>query len=156
MSSDKSGQARSDMLARMAATPTRIAAACGARTEAQLRAAPTENEWSAAEILAHLRAADDILAYRAYMMLVRDNPPLPVFDERRWAAVAGYAQLDPHESLRAFTLRRTELLAMLRAAAPDDWQRTGVHEQRGAVTILDMLRVLVEHEEEHCAQLEAI
>jgi hypothetical protein len=143
-----------DLIARLSATPARIARTVSGWTEAQLHAAPADSEWSAVEILAHLRASDDILAARAFMILARDNPPMPSFDERRWAEVAGYMQADIHTSLEAFRLRRAELAAMLRRAAPGDWQRSGMHEQRGPIMLLDVIQSIVGHEEEHCEQLE--
>src|SRR5262245_16448562 len=124
-----------ELIARLAATPARIAQAISGWAEAQLRAAPVDSEWSAAEILAHLRASDDILAARIHMILARDDPPMPSFDDRRWAEVAGYAQADVRTSLEAFRLRRAELVEMLRRAAPGDWERTGVHEERGPLTL---------------------
>jgi hypothetical protein len=144
---------RADLIARLAATPARISQAISGMTEAQLRAPAADSEWSAAEVLAHLRASDDILSSRAFMILARDNPPLPSFDERRWAAVAGYVQADVQASLEAFRLRRAELAAMLRRATAGDWERTGVHEEHGPMTLLDVIQRVVEHEEEHCEQL---
>jgi hypothetical protein len=144
-----------DLIARLSAIPARIAQTVSGWSGAQLRATPADSAWSAAEILAHLRATDDILAFRAFMILARDSPPMPSFDERRWAEVAGYAQADFHASLEAFRLRRAELTAMLSRAAIDDWERTGTHEERGAITLLDVIESVVEHEEEHCEQLEA-
>jgi hypothetical protein len=149
-------QRASDLIARLSASPARIAEATAGWSEGQLRATPDEGEWSAAAILAHLRASDDILAYRAYMILVRDSPPMPSFDERRWAEVAGYTEADFHISLEAFRLRRAELVAMLRRAGSDDWQRSGAHEERGQVVLTEIISHVVEHEEEHCRQLEAI
>ncbi len=144
------------LLERLLDAPARIAGAAGSWRPAQLYAAPAAGDWSAAEILAHLRASDDILAPRVYAMLARDNPPLAAYDERRWAAVAGYAQTEFHDSLTVFTLRRTELVEALRQLAPEDWGRTGAHEERGTISVLDVVTGLVEHEEEHCAQLEAL
>ena len=144
-----------DLIDRLSATPARIARAIAGWPDARLRAAPA-GAWSAAEVLAHLRASDDILALRAFMILARDNPPLPSFDDRRWAEVAGYAQADFHASLEAFRLRRAELAAMLGRAAAGDWDRAGAHEQRGPITLLDVVQWIVEHEEEHCEQLEAL
>jgi DinB superfamily len=123
---------------------------------ARLRAAPADDAWSAAEILAHLRATDDILAFRAFMILARDNPPMPSFDERRWAEIAGYTWANFHASLEAFRLRRAELADMLRRASSADWERVGAHQERGPITLLDVIEGVVEHEEEHCQQLEAI
>ncbi len=146
----------SPLIERLQDVPARIATTFGRRRAPLLYAAPAEGEWSPAEILAHLRASDDILASRAYMILARDNPPLPAFDERRWTEAAGYARLDVLDSLQTYTLRRDELVTMLYELAPEAWARTGQHEQRGAVTLLDVLTTLVEHEEEHCAQLESL
>ena len=145
-----------DLIASLAATPARIAQATAGWTDAQLRAAPAAGAWSAAEILAHLRATDDVLAYRAYMILARDRPPMASFDERRWAEVVGYAQADFHASLEVFRLRRAELAAMLRRSAPEAWERLGVHEERGPITLRDVIAGVVEHEEEHCEDLEAM
>jgi uncharacterized damage-inducible protein DinB len=149
-------QQTSDLVDRLSAIPARIAQATAGWSQAQLRAAPAGDGWSAAAILAHMRASDDILAYRAYMILVRDGAPLASFDERRWAEVAGYTQADFHTSLEAFRLRRAELAAMLRRAGADDWQRRGAHEERGPITLLDIISHVVEHEEEHCGQIEAL
>jgi len=145
-----------DLIDRLSAIPARIDQATAGWSAEQLGATPTDGEWSARAVLAHLRSADDILAYRAYMLLVRDGAPMPSFDERRWAEVAGYTVADFHTSLEAFRLRRAELVAMLRRAGPDDWQRSGLHEERGPIALIDIITHVVEHEEEHCAQLAAI
>ena len=143
------------VIERLRDVPSRIARLFGTLPASRLSAAPAEGEWSTTEILAHLRASDDVLAYRAYMILARDNPPLPAFDERRWAEVAGYARLDALDSLQTYARRREELVTLLDGLASEAWARTGQHETRGAVTLLDVLTTLLEHEEEHCAQLEA-
>ena len=132
------------LLARLAANPDRIARAVAGWSEAELRAAPTPGEWSAADILAHLRASADIMTPRIYMVL------------RRWAQIAGYAGLEFGQSLTLFTLRRVEVVAMLRRVKPEDWARSGVHEEQGTTSLLELVGKLVEHEEEHCGQLEAI
>jgi hypothetical protein len=144
------------LVERAAAMPARLAAALGERAASAHATTPEVEEWSPAEILAHLRASDDILAIRAYMLLAREEPPLPVFDERRWAEVAGYARLPIADSLAVYGGRRAELVAMLRAVPPDAWARAGIREGFGRLTLLELLGALVEHEEEHCAQLEAL
>jgi uncharacterized damage-inducible protein DinB len=145
-----------DVLARLAAIPGRVASAVAGWSEERLRAPAAADGWSAAEIFAHLRASDDIWAPRVYGILVRDQPPLAGYDERRWAEVAGYAQADFQRSLQALSLRRAELVGALRRATPEDWQRTGTHEERGTMTLFQVVARLLEHEEEHCAQVEAL
>ena len=144
------------LLERLLAMPERIAAAVAGWELGQLRALGPVDGWSAAEILAHLRASDDIFAPRCYAVLTRDNPPLPDYDERRWAEVAGYSEARFAPSLTTFRLRRLELVSTLRRAAPADWLRSGTHETRGPLTLLALAESLVAHEEEHCAQLQAM
>lgn len=144
-----------DLLVRLAGIPAQVASAVAGWSESRLHTPSVTGGWSAAEIFAHMRASDDIMAPRVYMILVRDRPSLAAYDERHWAEVAGYAQADFQPSLQAFTLRRAELVSTLRRIAPEEWRRVGVHEARGPVSLLDVITTLVEHEEEHCAQLEA-
>lgn len=145
-----------DLLKRLSDMPARIARAVARLSDADKHLAPSNGEWSASEILAHLRASDDILAHRLYAILTRDNPVLPAYDERRWAEIAGYPQADFELSLKAFTLRRAELVTMLRKTAIEDWQRLGTHEVKGVVSFFQVVTSLVEHEEAHCTQLEAL
>jgi hypothetical protein len=123
-------------------------------TDERLRAPLAPGEWSPAEVLAHLRAADDIQSIRAYMILARDEPPLPAFDERAWAEVAGYLTLHPRASLDIYFRRRVELAHMLRGTAPANLNRVGTHETLGRLTLQALLENLASHEEEHVAQLE--
>jgi hypothetical protein len=143
-----------DLVERLAATPGRMAAASAGYSPEQLETVPADGEWSAVAILAHVRASDDILSPRLVAMLVRDEPPLPAFDERRWGDVMAYADADFQELLAGFTFRRAELVRVLRRLTEQEWQRAGLHEARGRITLLDTLRHLVEHEAEHCLQLE--
>lgn len=143
-----------ELIARLSAIPERIARAVEGWDAAQLAAA--HDDWSAREILAHIRASSDIVVYRLYAIVVRNEPPLPAFDERRWAEVARYAQADFQTALSEYILRRASLVDMLRHIAPADWDRTGIHEVLGSRSLRQLALSLVEHEEEHCAQLEAL
>jgi DinB superfamily len=145
-----------DLLNRLADVPRRIGNAVAGLSDTAKYVPPSNDEWSAAQILAHLRASDDILAHRLYAILARDNPALPAYDERRWAEIARYPQADFELSLKIFTLRRGELVRMLSQIALEDWGRLGNHEVQGAISLLQAATALLEHEEAHCVQLEAL
>lgn len=144
------------LLARLADAPARIAAAVAGRTVAELTATPDDDDWSALGVLAHMRASDDILSARMIAMLVREEPSLSAFDERRWGEVMAYGEAEFSGVLSAYTARRAEVVRALRRLTPRDWRRAGIHETRGRITLLDTLRHLVEHEAEHCLQLETL
>jgi hypothetical protein len=143
-----------ELLARLAAMPARFAAACGRFEEADAVMHPAAGEWSPEEVLAHLRAAHDITEPRILAILTRDNPPLPAFDERRWQEVACYLALPMTESLETLRLRRHELVQALHALPAAAWMRTGRHEERGPLTVLEIAQDIAFHDEEHCIQVE--
>jgi hypothetical protein len=145
------------MIGRLADLPSRIERAVAGADETALHLAKSDGAWAVPQILAHLRASNDILSHRIYGLLARSDQPLFLaFDERRWEEVAGYAQADFRVSLQTFALRRAELVTMLRHISADDWNRTFRHEERGVLSLLDGVRDIFEHEEEHWAQIEAI
>ena len=144
-----------DLLRRLLAVASRVESVIDGLSKNETRTS-LAGGWSIAEILAHIRASDEILTSHVYMMLVRDNPPIAEFNERRWAEVAGYSHGECHISLRAFALRREELVKTLKAISAEDWQRKGTHEKRGTITVIGETVYLVDHEEEHCAEMEKI
>lgn len=145
-----------DLLSRLARTPTRIAQATARLNESQLRQPAAGGEWSMIDVFEHVRATDDIIAGRVLPVLVRDQPQLLAYDERRWAEVTRYTQEHVEQPLETFGLRRAELVQALRRVSLADWERAGIHEERGPQSLLAIVQRLVEHEEEHCAQLEAL
>jgi hypothetical protein len=142
------------MLGRLAAAPGRFAAALSRLDDADSVMGAGKEEWSPAEVLAHVRASHAILEPRIIQMLVRDNPPLPAFDERRWAEVARFGAVPVTASLELMALQRKELVQALKALRPEDWERTGAHEVNGQITIYDVAKYIADHDEEHCRQIE--
>ncbi len=144
------------LINRIADVPNRISRTVDGWGDAAIHARPADAEWSAADILAHLRASDDILTPRIYMMLVRDNPTLLAYEERTWAEVMGYADANFNTSLQTYILKRAELVKVLQGLTPEQWQRTGVHEKQGSITIEQLVNDILHHEAEHCRQVEAL
>ncbi len=145
-----------DLLDVLATAPARIAAVAGGWPASLLNTPFGADEWPAAQLFAHIRASDDVLAYRCYLILSQDHPQYQDIDERSWEAVVRYAELPFAASLQSFELRRAELVQMLRRATDADWQRAGIHAQRGEQTLWTVASYLSNHEEEHVAQLQSL
>lgn len=143
------------LLERLERGPGRYAALLRGRDEAELTRRPAPEAWSPREVLAHVRAGDDLLTNRLYIILSRDNPPFIEVDERRWGEVAGYVEYPLDLLLDSYALRRRELLLMLRRIERNAWKRTGEHAKRGRMTVYTIARHIADHEEEHLHQIEA-
>jgi hypothetical protein len=147
-------RAAGDALSGLAESSKRLAE-LAAEPEARWRARPDGSGWSAHEALAHLRASDEIQAPRLLQILVRDEPFLPGWDAGRWQEVAGYDGWPAADVVEAFLHRRRELLRALAALPAESWRRTGLHEERGALTLLAIAEGIAGHEREHLDQIEA-
>ena len=58
----------------LAGAPARVARSAHGRTDAALHASPAAGEWSAAEVLAHLRACGAVWGSVVARMLAEDEP----------------------------------------------------------------------------------
>ena len=137
-----------DALAAMPAALSALPADLGDRR-------PSEDEWSVAEIIGHVRAADAIWRPRILFALVHDGLALPDVDERALQRVLGGGGLDLSAQVVAYAFGRAELCGVLASIDDDGWSRTFVHSTFGAITVLDACEMVIGHEAEHLAQLRA-
>jgi hypothetical protein len=142
------------VLSRLAAGPGKFAALLSSLEDADSVEEGALADWAPATVFAHLRAANAILEPRIMFVLVRDNPPLVGYDDARWLEVGRFESIPITESLESMRLHRSELLHALRGISPEDWERTGTHEVRGPMTVLEIAQQLAEHEDDHIAQIE--
>jgi hypothetical protein len=144
------------LIDRLEASPALFAGVMSRLEAADSVEALDPGDWSAAQVLAHVRASQDIIEPRILAILARDNPPLSTFDDRAWADVGRYAFVPVTEARDSMRTRRRDLIRALRALGPEEWQRTGQHEVRGPISVLDIARNLGEHEDEHLEQIARI
>lgn len=142
-----------DLIRRLAATTGWVT---GALSHLGDRASerPSDEEWSAIEIVEHLIASDAIISPRVFQIILREDAPLPAFDERKMAGLIRRSNLPTELHLELLAKGRQRLIAFLETLTDSEWNATGVHEERGRISILQLVSHLVEHEEEHRTQLE--
>src|SRR5262245_6944776 len=144
-------------MAILPATPGRIEEVTAAAGPEQLRARPAPGEWSANEILAHLRACADGWGGSIARILAEDHPTIRAINPRRWIESTDYPDRDFRRSLAAFTAQRHDLLAQLEPRLPDAWSRGATLLGAGApleVTVHDYAERLARHERPHVKQIQ--
>lgn len=147
------------VLSLLAATPPRLAALTADLPPAQLHTSPNADEWSANDVLAHLRACADVWGTCIATMLTEDGPTLRAVNPTTWIKQTNYRDLDFQPSLCAFAAQRAELLTVLEPLPPDSWSRAATVTGAGKVlvlTVLDYARRLARHERPHLKQVERI
>ena len=145
------------VLALLAATPPRIAALAEGLTPAQLRTAPSDGEWSANEVLAHLRSCADVWGDCIATILAGDAPTIRAINPTTWIRQTDYPEQEFAPSLDAFTTQRAKLLALLGPLPPDDWVRSATVTGAGRPlerTVSSFAQRLARHERPHIRQIE--
>lgn|SRR5690606_14429942 len=147
------------ILAVLAETPPRIAAQVAGLTAEQLHVPPDPDEWSANDVLAHLRACADVWGSYIARILFEDRPAIRAISPRTYIKQTDYLKQDFHPSLQAFIAQRADLLAVLESLSPEEWERQAVVTAVGRPivrTVHTYSDRMARHEREHVRQIEHI
>lgn len=140
-------------------TPKRLAALTTSLTPGQLRTTPGRDEWSANDVLAHLRACADVWGGCILRIIAEDRPTLRAVNPRAWIDSTDYPTLGFRPSLCAFIKQRDELLVVLDRLPDKSWSRSATVTGAGAPlerSVLDYAERLARHERPHVRQIERI
>jgi hypothetical protein len=147
------------VLTLLAAAPPRLAELTAGLSEAQLHTAPGPDEWSANDVLAHLRSCADVWGACILTILAEDRPTIRAINPRTWIKRTNYLDLAFRPSLGTFTTQRAELLAVLEPLPFESWLRAATVTGAGKVlerTVLSYAQWLVRHERPHIKQIERV
>jgi len=147
------------VLTLLAETPPRIAALTVGLAPAQLHATANHKEWSANDVLAHLRACADVWGNCIAAMIAEDTPTLRAVNPTTWIKKTDYLELEFQPSLRAFAMQRAHLLGVLEPLPHEGWSRAATVTGAGKVlqrSVLSYARWLARHERPHIKQVERI
>jgi hypothetical protein len=144
------------VLSLLAETPRRLEALTTNLAPAQLRSAPSDDEWSANDVLAHLRACADVWGGCIATILAEERPTPRAVNPRTWITQTDYHELEFWPSLRAFAAQRAALLAVLEPLPPDGWSRAAMVTGAGKTlerSVMFYARWSGEHERPHVKQV---
>jgi hypothetical protein len=113
-------------------------------------------KWSIRQVIAHLADSELVGAQRFRQVIAEDNPPLGAFDQDAWSRNLDYSRKQPKQSLESFRRVRAENYELLKSLPESAFERTGVHAERGSLTLRQLLEGYAEHAESHARQMQAI
>jgi DinB superfamily len=161
-----------DRLSRLRRTPGELDTAISDRDDAELGKRPDARNWSAKEILCHLRDVEELFQMRFHTIVALDEPRILVLgatpdslapwriggsiphplDPDRWVEERQYVRNDARLALASFRRRRAEVLTLLESLSGSEWRRGGIHLGRGRLTLGDWVASLAGHDDNHLDQ----
>lgn len=147
------------LLSALAATPARIAELSAGLTDEQLQTAPAPGEWSANQVLAHLRSCADVWGECMATIISQEHPTIRAVNPTTWIERTDYPAQAFQPSLQAFAAQRGALLALLEPLPPAAWSRSATITGAGAPlerTVQAYAQRLARHEQPHIKQIQRI
>ena len=119
----------------------------------KLHSAQNEGEWSPAYVIHHLADSDAHFLVRFLNVLSSENPTIVPFDEEAFPTALHYPGRTVEISIAAIEASRAHAVDILNEVPDADWNRVGVHSQRGEMSLTDLLALTTNHRKEHIEQL---
>jgi uncharacterized damage-inducible protein DinB len=119
----------------------------------QLEARPVPGKWSTLEVVCHLVDSEQAWCHRMKRVIAEERPLLIGYDESRFTATLRYHDHDVKTELILMEGMRAQMALLLRTLPESAWARTGVHSERGLITLEEMLQAEVEHVPHHIAHI---
>ena len=163
------GDARRVLLERLAAGPARIATAARRVAEAESSGETASGgttsggttsgttarsgEWTARDVVAHLAAVETVVFQARLDQLAAGEDPVWAWTEPGPLDAQEAAALEG--ALEVFAARRAATVARVTGLDEAGWARSGTHATYGRLDVAGLLRIVVDHDDEHLASLEA-
>jgi hypothetical protein len=153
--------ARADLLRRLAAGPDRIAVAARAAEAARAAAGDAgarddthADAWSPRQNVVHLALVERLVFQARLDQLAEDGVPTWSWAELGTSDAPEVATLD--RALAAFAAARAETIAHVAALDEAGWRRYGHHATFGRLDVAGLLGVIVDHDDQHRADMAAL
>jgi uncharacterized damage-inducible protein DinB len=118
-------------------------------TAEQLVARPIPGKWSTLEVVCHLVDSEQAWCHRMKRVIAEQKPLLIGYDEARFAAALAYHDRELEQELMLLEGMRKQMALILRTLPDAAWTFTGVHSERGLMTLEELLRNEAEHIPHH-------
>ena len=118
-----------------------------------LRGRAIQGQWTPNENIGHLTDIEWVYGYRSRLILSEDEPAILGFRQDAWVVSLRHNEREPSELVEIFRTLRGLNLSVWRRMSPEDLQRSGQHNERGAESLAMMLQLLAGHDLSHLQQI---
>jgi hypothetical protein len=133
--------------------PEQVEYLVGALSPEELAGHFLPSEWSAAQNVHHLADSHMNSYIRCRLILTEEEPAIKPYDQDRWAALPDASATDVGPSVQILRGIHTRWVQLFEHVAPLEWARTGLHPERGIVTLESQLALYAWHGEAHLEQI---
>ena len=112
-------------------------------------ARPGPGAWSIQELVIHIVDSDLVGADRMKRVIAENNPPLIGFDENLWIEHHAPHEQSLDDAITMFAANRRQMTRILKQLPEAAFSRTGQHNERGPLTLENLVQTFVTHLDHH-------
>ncbi len=146
---------RAEFIARYKAGPQVLADALAAVGPDQLDRSVIAGEWTPRQIIHHVADSETTSYIRLRRLVAEEQPVITGYDEMEFARRLHYDR-PVANSLAVISAVRAASAELLDQLTEAEWQRSGMHSESGAYSVIDWLRIYAAHCHDHAAQIHMV
>ncbi len=146
---------RAELIARYKAGPQVLADALAAVGPDQLDRSVIAREWTPRQIIHHVADSETTSYLRLRRLVAEDQPVITGYDEAEFARRLHYDR-PVANSLAVIIAVRAASAELLDQLSEAEWQRSGMHTESGAYSVMDWLRIYAAHCHDHAVQIHMV
>jgi uncharacterized damage-inducible protein DinB len=105
--------------------------------------------WSIQQIVIHMLDSDLVHSDRMKRVIAEERPLLMGFDETKFVNRLHYDVQDAALAAELFAKNRQLMHQVLAKLTDEDFERSGIHSERGRVTLADLIATTSDHLDHH-------
>jgi hypothetical protein len=113
-------------------------------------------KWSIRQIVCHVADSELVTSDRIRRIIAENKPTIVGYDQDAWAKNLDYGRRKTTQAIETFRRIRGENHELLKDQPEQVFARTGNHNERGEISLLDLVRINAEHVESHAKQVREI
>ena len=125
-------------------------------TDEQLQRAEAPGKWSIAGVVQHLVECEIVYGYRMRLVIAGNAPVIQAYDQDAWARELHYESARAQPAVAELEALRNVNLRMLEGLSDQQWERYGIHTERGEESVRRMFTMIAGHDLVHLAQIARI
>jgi len=137
------------LIERYVAEAGELAKSIAGLSREDMLAFPVPGTWSIQQIVLHIVDSDLVLSDRMKRVIAEDKPLLIGYGESKFAARLHYDVFDTTLACEVFSGNRRLTAEILKHLPDEAFERVGIHNERGKVTLHDLLANAVNHLQHH-------
>jgi DinB family protein len=145
-----------DPLVTMPELPSAVAKLVTGLDDTQLRRPEKPGKWCVIEVVQHLADTEIVYGYRVRKTLAAPGTTIAGYDQDAWARTLRYGTVDLEIALQQLRALRTANLRLLGSLSPAEWERAGMHSERGLESVRQVSRLVAGHDFVHLNQIARI